>query len=140
MKPVSSFRSTKAVTLLEILIAMCLVSMAVLAILAVYTSGLKLSAKGEKMVKATEIAQSTLETIRELGYDKIPEPQTTFSGKKGDPQTDEGFPPAPYPGESDYPIQVTAGIKETDLKSVTVRVFYNERNSVVLQTFFSPFQ
>lgn len=120
--------------------AIALVSVAVLTIVGVYIGGLKLSAKSERVLLATEVAQSTLERIRELGYDKIPPEDSVFSGRKSDPPTVDGFPPSPYPGEQDYSIEVTSSIKETDLKSVAVRVYYDQRNSVVLQTYFTPFQ
>lgn len=124
---------------MEILFAFALVSISVLGIVAVYTGGLKLSVKGEKILHATELSQTMMEVIKEQGFDKIPSAKTTFDGRKNDSPTGEGFPPAPYPQSNDYGIEVTAFEKEPFLRSVTVRVYYDSENSVVLQTYFTPF-
>jgi len=126
-------------SLLEVLFAFALVTIAVLGIMAVYTGGLKLSAKGERALFATELSQTMMEVIKEQGFDKIPTARTTFDGRANQAPNADGFPPAPYPKVDDYVVQVTAYQKEDFLKSVTVRVFYDNQNSVVLQTYFTPF-
>ena len=115
-------------------------SVAALALVAVYTGGLKLSAKSEKLMQATQISQTTLETIRDLGYEKIPSSLTTFDGRRGVPVNSEGFPPTPYPNQDDFQVLVRAHEKEPNLKSVTVTVFYDGESSVTLQTYFTPFE
>lgn len=127
-------------SLLEVMLAFLLVSLAAVAIMAVYTGGLKLSARGERLVVATEQAQAFLESLKEFEYQKLPSAVSSFDGRRGEAADAEGFPPEPYPGTPDFPIVVKCFEKEPDLKSVTVRVFYDEEHCVVLQTYITPFQ
>ena len=129
----------RGLSLLEILFALVLVTVAVLAVVSVYIGGMRLSAKGERLFIASETGKAVLERIREAGFSEIPDGTRTFDGRSNDPQLGD-FPPPPYPAQGDYPILVETHLQEANLKSVTVRVFYDKDNSVVLQTYFTPFE
>ena len=134
-----SHSRSRGLSLIEVLVAMGLVASAVLALVSVYLGGIKLSRKSEKILLATETAKAMLEVVREKGFDAIPAETKIFRGQENDPRTEQGFPPDPYPAEGDFFITVETRERESNLRSVTVKVIYDGKSSVSLQTYVTPF-
>ncbi len=124
-------------SLIEVMLALGLVASAVLAIMAVYTMGLRQSVKAEKMLKATEMSREIMERTRELDFSKIPDTNTSFDGRLNQSAVN-GFPPTPYPTRDDFKAVVTVDQIAPQLKSVCVKVFYDKGQSVDFQTYFKP--
>jgi type II secretory pathway pseudopilin PulG len=125
------------ISLLEVMLALALVTAAVLAILSVYATGLRQSAESERMLKATEMARELMEGVLQSGFEALPDSQTTFDGRVPDPPAD-GIPPPPYPKRDDLEALVIVDQVEPQLKSVYVKIFYGSRRSVVLQSYVRP--
>ena len=125
------------VSLIEVMLALGLVATAVLAIMSVYTMGLRQSVKAEKMLKATEMSREIMERTRELDFSKIPDTNTTFDGHLSQSAVN-GFPPSPYPKRTDLVAVIVVDQVAPQLKSVCVRVFYDKGQSVDFQTYFKP--
>lgn len=126
-------------TLLEVLMAVGISAVAVITMVGVFLSGLKLMAQGRDHSAATGLARETLETVKDLGYGRVP--TGTFDGRRSDPQA-AGFPPSDL-----YPKVVINGqemqlklkvVRRGTLKSVTAEVFWGPTGRVVLQTYLSP--
>ena len=118
--------------------ALSLVAVAVLAILGVYSIGLKQSTDAEKILKATEMAKELLESTRELDFTQVPDTNVQFDGRSGAPPHSPVFPPAPYPERNGQGVLVIVDQVGPTLKSVCVKVYYREGRSVDLQTYFRP--
>lgn len=121
---------------MEIMVALGIVAFALITMIGVYISSIRLMTRGEEMTRASEVARSSLESIKLQGYGKVP-PNATFDSRNSDPKVDD-FPPDPYPGPTGYPIVIKTEVIDTDLLSVTVRVYYDEKSHVVLQTYVRP--
>lgn len=117
--------SRKAMTLAEILLAVGLLAVAILALVALNTGGLRLMSSGRQHLAATDLAERVLDGARELGYSRIPVPKSFPPDANS-----EGFPPAPYPGQQidgyDYQISVKTQQVKNHLKSVEVKVSYGK--------------
>lgn len=124
-------------SLIEIMLSLALVTTAVLAVMAIYTVGLRQSVRAEKTLKATEMAREILEMSRDLAFDDIPADDLVFDGRIPTPAVDK-FPPAPYPARGDFQAEVFVDQLGPDLKSVCVKVYYEAEHSVNFQTYFRP--
>jgi len=127
----------RGLSLMEVMIALGIVAFALVTMIGVYISSIRLMTRGEEMTKASEIAQTSLEQAKLLGYGNVPEVETTFDGRVPNPQV-AGFPPPPYPALDNYDIVFKTDKLEDGLKSVTVKVFYDKRSHVTLQTYLRP--
>jgi type II secretory pathway pseudopilin PulG len=127
----------RGVSLIEIMLALGLVATAVLAIISVYTMGLRQSVKAEKVLLATEMAREILESVRELSFDQIPDADVVFDSRNNDPAVND-FPPAPYPSRDALQAEVLVDQVAPQLKSVCVKVYYDVGQSVSFQTYFKP--
>ncbi len=134
-----SRKAKRGVSLIEVMLALGLITTAALAIMSVYAMGLQQSVKAEKVLKATEIAREVMENVRELGYDEIPDTDTVFDARKGDSAVGS-FPPSPYPRRGEHEIEVLVETVAPGLKSVCVRAYYDKGpgQSVNFQTYFKP--
>ena len=128
----------RAFSLLEILFATALIGFAIVTMIGVFMSGLKLVAQGRERTSAIDLARAELEAIQELGFDALPAGTASFDGTP----TGLPFPPAPYPGatvnEQPFLMRVEVRPKDTFLKSVLVRVSWGESSQVTLQTLVGP--
>lgn len=126
-------------SLMELMVAMAVIAFALLTMLGVYISGVRLMSRGEEITVATEVGRRLLETVRSAGYAYIPDAPTVYDGRVPDPRDPGlGFPPGPYPVDGRYELEVKSEKIEDNLKSVTVRVYYDGDSHVVLQTYFRP--
>ncbi|MBI3924632.1 MAG: hypothetical protein HY319_03755 [Armatimonadetes bacterium] len=131
-------RLRQGVTLMEILIAIGIVAIAILALVAVFISGTKLVAQSQEVATGTQVARAELERIRDSGYDRVPDTDLTFDGRIPD-ATVSGFPPLPYPSSPEgYQVVVTVSQRGYYLKSVTVEAHWGSDQRVVLQTYLHP--
>lgn len=126
----------RGLTLLEILLATALLSIAVLALMGVHLEGLRLARQGRDLTRATDLATALLEVTQDLGYHQIP-PDATFQGAPAV----NGFPPEPYPevtldGQR-YQLKVVTQSRDLHLKSVLVEVSWGPKHKVVLERLFS---
>jgi hypothetical protein len=122
---------------MEVIVALGVVAFALLTMIGVYASSIRLMVRGEELTRASELGRSILEGINQAGYSSLPAPGTVFDGRSSDPAVD-GFPPLPYPGTPDYPMVLETEQLDTDLRSVTVKVYYSEENHITLQTYMRP--
>lgn len=129
----------RGVTLTEILMAMGILAVAILALIATFISGTHLVANSQEVATATQLTRTELERIRDMGYNLIPEADITFDGRNPDAAV-SGFPPAPYPGPpgSDYRMVVTVEQRGYYLKSVAVETHWGLGHRVVLQAYIHP--
>ena len=119
------------------MLALGLVATAVLAIMSVYTLGLRQSSNAEQVLKATEYGREILERCKELEFAQIPDTDVTFDGRVPTPASG-GFPPDPYPERSDLEAMVIVDQIAPQLKSVYVRVYYEKGRSIDFQTYLKP--
>ena len=120
-------RNEKGFTLLEILVALSILSIGLLGMAGLTTSIIHGNTLSKKVTTATTLGQDRMEDLRRLGYSGTP--------SEIDTTTEE-----PYNSIPDYPFyrRVTfIDVKNPSLgmKTVTVTVFWNsDARSVALQT------
>lgn len=127
----------------EVIIAFGLLSVVILSIVAVFTSGLRLQSQAQRVTAATEVARALLEAVRADGFSAIPQTGALFDGRKSDPvDSGTGFPPAPYPrgivGGTTYEVVVETKPHGPDRVSVEVAVFWGRDGKVRLESSFVP--
>lgn len=129
----------KGLTLMEVVLALGIIGFALLTMVGVYASGLRLMTRGEELTGAAEVGRQLLDNVRRAGFGYVPDGTVAFDGRlnqPSDPAT--GFPPGPYPGREQYKLVVSAATLDARMKSVTATVYYDEASSVVLQTYLRP--
>ena len=121
----------RGVTLIEVLFAIALVAVAVLALVGLNVTGLKQMAQGRNQVAAQDMAERVLDATKEVGFALIPD-SGTFDGRlPTPPPAVGGFPPRPYPGQTingeECRVWVSVSKVDTHLKNVEVRVYFGQR-------------
>lgn len=120
----------------EILVALAILSLALLTMITVFVKNLSLAGKAEEITVATEIGRRQIENIRLIKKDEIPVP-TTFTGAS---VTADGFPPEPYPAqildEKRYKLEVRTS-ESGDLTLVETTVVW-ERGRITLAALVRP--
>ncbi len=129
-------RRLAGLSLLEVVIALGLLGVALLSILAVFVSGLRLQSQAEQVTEATQLARELLEEIK-ASPASVPN-SGQFDGRIPDPRSG-AFPPDPYPGVTtsggEFRLVVELSEKSPELLSVTVEVWWGEGQKVTLQTY-----
>lgn len=125
-----------------------LLAVAILALVAMFISGVKLSAQSRNITVATEIGRGVLEEIRAQikvqGFSYLPTGDYSYDGRVPDAQAGPPyFPPAPYPGSKlnnqEYQVVVTGKEPSVDrLKQVRVDVYWTATSHISLETRFTP--
>jgi type II secretory pathway pseudopilin PulG len=133
-------------TLLEVMLAMGIISVAFLSMILVFTNGLKLMGQSTQFTEATEVARSFLEVTRRKGYATVT--PGVYDGRPATPTpvSGTGFPFAPYPrataNKGEYTLLVEAvqvPAPPPNVRSVKVTVFWNaNRSQTSLQTYVRP--
>ena len=121
--------NNKGISLLEVLVAMTLVSMAVLGMAGFSTVAINGSAFSQRMTKAVILAQDSLEEIRRIGYRPSMLDQHSHIEAYGT-----------IPGEPLFERIVTTKPNNpaTGLQTITVKVAWDpDRHSVSLATILS---
>lgn len=124
---------------MELMVALSVIAFALLTMIGVYISAVRLMARGEEITTATEVGRRMLETLRSQGFAYIPDGTNIYDGRVPDSRDGAlGFPPDPYPMDGRYQLVVVSEKVDDNLKSVTVRIYYDDESNVVLQTYFKP--
>ena len=120
----SSFRG---VTVIEILLALGILSIALLSLLATFTSGLKLSQVSNEVTTATTVGQEFLELAKVRGYAQTA--VGTFDGRVPDTSAGVGFPYSPYPAVTrdgrTYTLVVSCSDVSATIRDIKVDVYWD---------------
>ena len=121
------------------MLAVGLLSFAVLTMIGVYASGFKLLANGRDLTAATDVARAQLTALQELRFSELV--LGTYDGRVAG-AVPQDFPPAPWPSMSTngrkFSILVSVRARSADLKELTVRVYWAPSGMVTLQTLVTP--
>lgn len=132
----------KGVTVAEMVMAFGILAIAILAIVSGFLGAIELNARSVDTAVASQVGREFLERVHELGYDIVPEGNFTFVGANNDPQTADGFPPAPYPkvqaNGKDHFLQVRVSTKGATLKVVVVEVTSGKHGRATFETYLYP--
>lgn len=132
------------------MLALGVVTVAILALVSVFVSGVKMAAQARNIAAANELARQVLErtrfNIRKGGLAVVPAGSYTFDGRVPDPQIGVApleFPPLPYPGrpanKQNYSIIVSGSeITPGRLKAIRVEVRWGTTGRVALETHLHP--
>jgi len=124
-------------SLLENVIALGVITVAILGLVAAFTAGLRMMNQSEKISAATEIGRAFMETVKSKGYD-----QTTVGTYDGwikeSADSATGFPPSPYPqakrDNQEYWLEVQCAQISPVVRSVAVDVHWDAQGKVTLKT------
>ncbi len=119
-------KSRRALTLLEVMLAIGILAVAVLSLVEVFVSGLRASAQSLRVTLASEIGREFMETVRKKGYPFVT--PGTFNGDlPTPPDATTLFPPAPYPtptiNGAKFVLRVRSATVNPEVVSVEVEVF-----------------
>lgn len=132
----------RAVTVAEIMMAFGIVAMAILALVTGFIGALEMNARSVETAVASQVGRDFLERVNEAGYDNVPDGTFVFSGAANDPQTAEGFPPAPYPrveaNGQVHTLTVRVSTKGATLKVVVVEVACGKHGKTSFETYLYP--
>ena len=141
-------RKSQALSLLEVMLAFGVLSVALLGVIALFTNGLRLMSHSKQLTAATEVGRQVLESVKTAGYSSIPGTDIVFDGRGATPDPQilgpPDFPPRPYPtevvdgGNYEVVVRVTTPPASPTLRAVEVEVYYARGGSSVLQTLFHP--
>ncbi len=132
------------------MLALGIVTVAILALVSVFVSGVKMAAQARDIAAANELARQVLErtrfNVRKGGLASIPSGSYTFDGRIPDPQVGAApleFPPIPYPGRTAnkqrYSIVVSGSeVTPGRLKAIRVEVRWGATGQVALETHLHP--
>lgn len=127
----------RALSLAEVIIAVGVLAIAILAITGMFTRGFIMLGQSRQVTEATNAGQALLETMTARDPAEISE--GVFDGRiPTPPNSDIGFPPAPYPRtEQGYPMVVRASRTGAPpgTVSVIVEVHYSQNSKVTLATY-----
>jgi len=133
--------SRRAYSLLEIMLAVGLLSFAVLTMIGLYASSFKLLANGRDLTAATDVARAELTALQEVKFSDLPDTALTYDGRVAG-AVPQAFPPAPWPTTTvngrKFSLVVAVRPRTPTLKELTVRVHWGPSGSVTLQTLVSP--
>lgn len=115
MRPLK-ISSSRGFTLLEVLLATLVITLGFFALLQVFSLGLFASRDNESVLVATQLAQEKMDEIRNKSYASIANEAK-----------------AAVTGFSDFQREVVVTTPQTDLKQVSVNVYWNTK-SVELNT------
>lgn len=124
------------------MMALGIVAMAILALVTGFIGAIEMNARSVETAVASQVGRDFLERVNEFGYDNVPDGSFVFNGAANDPQTDEGFPPAPYPrieaNGQVHTLTVRVSTKGATLKVVVVEVTAGKRGRATFETYLYP--
>lgn len=133
--------ANRGLTTIETLVAIGIVSITLLAIMALFTASFRSVNQTSELTNGVEIARELIESVKVLGREAPPPVDGIYKGSIPTPQEESGFPPAPYPeverGGVRYTLQVTVAPAPgtTRAKAITVEVTWKDGGRTELQTF-----
>jgi len=130
----------RGINLAEIMLAVGIVAVAMLALIGVFTSGLRLLAQSRDSQTATQLARQVLEQVRVSG--NVPHNALTFDGSVPTPRV-AGFPPPPYPTATvanlPFTLFVTTQPIRSDFVAVRVEVRWQQQHRIMTEScFYAP--
>lgn len=115
-----------------------LLAIALLAVIGLFTSAIEFQAQSEERNKATDLAKRMLELMRAAPALVPIAPRTWIGGEMASDPLDPGpppFPPAPYPYEKGYAVDVyLEQSTQPGMKLVKVVVRWGQGKNIALQT------
>ncbi len=118
-----TLENNKGFSLIEILVAMVILSIGLLGTAALTTSIIRGNQVSNRISTATTCAQDKMEEIRRLGYSNAVSETRAFLS-------------SPY-DQYEREVTVVGGSPATGMKTVTVEVYWESSNSVTLKTILS---
>ena len=135
-------KGKRAVTVAEVMMALGIVAIAILALVTGFIGAIEMNARSVEMAVASQVGRDFLERVNEFGFENVPEGTFVFTGATGDPQTAEGFPPAPYPrveaNGQVHTLTVRVSTKGATLKVIVVEVTCGKRGRASFETYLYP--
>ncbi len=136
-------------SLLEVTLALGILTVALLATLQVFLSGSQMVAQSTQVTTAGELARELLDRCAAIGYALVPPNSTVFDGTATTPTLPDanGFPPAPYPEAvvegTTYRFRVTtdnlAVLGATnEPRAIFVEVFWGRNHQASFETYLHP--
>lgn len=129
----------RGLNLAEVMLALGILAVAMLALIGVFTSGLRLLAQSRDAQTATQLARQLLEQVRVSG--NVPHAALTFDGSIPTAQV-AGFPPAPYPAATvanlPFTLVVTTQPIRPDFVAVRVVVRWHQHQVMTESCFYAP--
>ena len=116
-------QNNKGFTLIEVLVAMVILSIGLLGTAALITGIIRGNQVSNRMTAATTLAQDKMENIKSVSY----------SDAESEPRA---FLPSPYE-QYERQVFVKNNYPDNDMKTVTVTVYWGSGKSVSLQTILS---
>ena len=136
--------STKSgFSLLELMIAFGLITVAILGLIGVFASGLGLSGQSRNVASATELGREVIERIKfeveQVGFGYVPGGTYSFDGHVPDVSIGSPpFPPPPYQtawmNNQEFVISVTGSELSPTFKEIRVTVSWDKLSKVILET------
>ena len=114
--------NNKGFTLIEVLVAMVILSIGLLGTAALITGIINGNKVSNRITTATVLAQDKMEDIRRVGYSSGNETRTVL------PSPDDNY---------EREVTVVDGSPAANMKTVTVTVYWESSKSVSLQTILS---
>ena len=119
---------SRGLTLIEVVLSLGILSVVLLSLLAVFTSGLKLARSSDQATVATTVGQEFMELVRARGFGSTA--VGVYDGRLNDPpDPSTGFPFTPYPAiaidHETYTLVVTCEDVSPTLRSVKVDVYWD---------------
>ena len=131
-------RGIRGFSLAEMLLALGLLSVGLLALIGVLTGGLHLMSKSEEITSATQVARSVIERIKDMEPAAVPE-NGTFGGSNL--ANSSGFPPAPFPTTQSngrtYDLTVTTTRVGPHTVSLEVTVTWEDGGKLTCETYLT---
>jgi hypothetical protein len=139
--------SKRGFSLAEIILAFGIVTVALLSLVAVFLSGLKLATHSRDLSAANEVGHHVLEAVKrnvqQSGFAYLPAGTFSFDGRPTSSTPAVGtppatFPPSPYPGMllngTQFWVRVTGRELSSTLKEIVVDVYYGSNGHILLAT------
>lgn len=130
-------RPACGLTLVEVLVALSLITIAVLALMAIFLAGTRMMRQATDVTMATDVGREFLETVKYDGYYKLSTGH--YDGRVPDPQdATTQFPRGPYPsikrGSQEYFLLVDVTDESAQNRLVKVQVYWADTHHITLAT------
>lgn len=126
-------------TLSEVMVAIGLLAVALLAVISLFTAALRLQAQLQERTEAASLGRELMERIRAAPGTVPAAPRSWYGGEMEDTPYDLGpprFPPAPYPFHNGYSLDVELeDAPRPGMKLVRVGVRWKGGKKLAFQTF-----
>lgn len=134
-------RALRGLTLTEVLFALAIVAIAIISLVTLFLSGLRLLTRSADLQRCSELARRQVEAVLEMPA--LPPGTVSYDGRLNQaPDAATGFPPPPYPAvavdDKSYPVLCALRPVTGDVRVLEVRVFYGPEQSVWVERYLRP--